>query len=90
MATESISERGPRPAGEYILPADRYLQLTAKLGHLESLLEMTYGGAAESFSEMSDRMRDQYMWACADLARDCSRLAESLAGAMMSPGVQHG
>lgn len=53
-------------------------QLTAKLAQLQALLMMTYGEARESIESMNDVLRDNYFWACSDMANDCLKLAEDL------------
>lgn len=65
--------------------------LSANLSKLSALLEMTYGGARETFDGMNKSLRDNYLWACADLANDCQALAESLNSEIhRGGGVVHG
>lgn len=37
---------------------------------LEALLSLTVGTGAESFGEMATQIRENYMWACGDLAHE--------------------
>lgn len=69
MATENIT-----------LPdaMDAHSSLTAKLAQLQALLMMTYGEARESIDNMNETLRDNYFWACSDMANDCLKLANDL------------
>lgn len=53
-------------------------QLNARLAQLTAMLEMTCGGGRESFARWNDRLQDDYLWACAMLARECKELAENM------------
>jgi hypothetical protein len=55
---------------------EQYDRMSNKLSHLAALLAMTYGSAGEAFNEMSDVLRDKYLWACAEMAQDCEELAD--------------
>jgi len=48
--------------------------LLKKIAQLEALLHGTYGEAQEGFNSMADELRDNYLWACADLAGECKEL----------------
>lgn len=50
--------------------------LSAKLGQLEAMLMITYGCGAETFQNWSSEIQDNYMWSCANLAKECGALAE--------------
>lgn len=52
--------------------------LTTKCAHLESLLCMTYGEAAQAFNFMADELRDNYLWHAAGMAGEIKELASSL------------
>lgn len=52
--------------------------LTTKCAHLESLLCMTYGEAAQAFNSMNDEIRDNYLWHAAEMASEIKELASSL------------
>lgn len=73
MASETV------PDGQ--LPKDEratYEALHGKLLQLQSLLVMTCGEAGEALRSMNDELRDNYMMACADMARDCAMLTQAL------------
>ena len=88
MARETVPERR--------VPEDEratYESLHAKLLQLEALLVMTCGEAGVSFSNMNDDLRDNYMAACADMARDCVKLTRALSDVVYKtnvPEVAHG
>lgn len=75
MASETVPD-GQRPKDV----RETYEDLHGKLLQLHSLLVMTCGEAGEAFSNMNDELRDNYMMACADMARDCSTLTQALGG----------
>lgn len=52
--------------------------LLTKLAQLEALLTATYGNSGESFDSMSELKRDNYLWACTDMAGDCAALAQRM------------
>ncbi|CAG4919264.1 hypothetical protein [Paraburkholderia saeva] len=41
---------------------------------LSAMLTVTCGECGESFRMMADRIQDNYMWACADMARELQHL----------------
>jgi hypothetical protein len=55
---------------------EKYDLLANKLSQLAALLRMTHGNAGETFNEMNDELREKYLWACGDMARDCEELAD--------------
>jgi hypothetical protein len=57
---------------------EQYDRLNSKLVQLTALLQMTYGNARETFTDMSEDLQDRYMWACASMARESEELAEAL------------
>jgi len=65
MATETVNDEH---AG------DAFDTLTAKLAQVQSMLMMTYGEASESFNSMNEQLRDNYLWACESMVRDCVAL----------------
>lgn len=67
MASDSISDS-----------QSDYDTLTGKLTQLHAMLTMTYGAGAENFSELSERTRDNYLWACASMVRECETLTQRL------------
>jgi hypothetical protein len=75
MATVK-SINGPRPS--LGITREQYERLSSKLIQLKALLTMTHGNAGETFNDMSDEMRDNYLWACASMAGDCEELAEAI------------
>jgi hypothetical protein len=56
-------------------PTDR---LTKKAAQLAAMLQMTYGAGFDSFHAWSDTIKENYLWACADLAEEISALAIQL------------
>lgn len=52
--------------------------LTQNTAKLSAMLAMIYGGGYENFEEMNDTIKGNYLWACADLAREVDRLAGEL------------
>lgn len=51
---------------------DRAHQLAVQL---QALLAATYGGGHEAFASLNDTMRENFLWACADIA---GRLVDAL------------
>jgi hypothetical protein len=49
-------------------------QLERKSAHLSAMLALISGEGFTSFNAYSDEIRDQYLWACADLAAEVSAL----------------
>jgi hypothetical protein len=47
---------------------------------LHALLINTFASSGEGFRAMSGELQDNYMWACADLAREMIEKLEKLAG----------
>lgn len=67
MANENVSQRQA---------ADAYNKLQSKLMQLNALLLVTYGESAEALNTLNNADRDAYMWACSDLASECSDLVD--------------
>ena len=67
MANETVSDEVAGAAFD---------ALHAKLKQLQAMLLMTYGEANESFSSMNKEMRDNYLWACENMAGDCVTLTQ--------------
>ena len=57
---------------------DECNNLTRKLAQLKAMLFMTYGDAEEAFSGMNDELKDNFMWACSDIADECFALSETI------------
>ena len=53
---------------------DLHNYLDNRLAHLTALLMMTYGEAGEAFRNYNDRIQDEYMWACGQMADECREL----------------
>jgi hypothetical protein len=64
-------------ASEYI--EDPIDSLTKKSAQLYAMLSTTYGAGFESFNSYNDTIKDNYLWACADLARDIEKLSDHIA-----------
>lgn len=71
MATDNVSQD----------VRDDCNRLTRKLSQLEAVLHGTYGDSREGFDSMADDVRENYMWACADLAGECKELAQRVSTA---------
>lgn len=69
MAIENVSQTSAR---------ETYNRIANKTRQLHAMLEMTYGGARETFDSMNDDLRDNYLWACAEQARECQELVDAL------------
>lgn len=52
-------------------------QLSARLGQLAAMLQMTHGGGFETFNIWSDDVRANYLWACSMLAEECKELCDA-------------
>jgi hypothetical protein len=50
---------------------DRIDEIVQKLS---AMLTMTCGECGEPFRRMADNIQDNYMWACADMARELQNL----------------
>lgn len=53
-------------------------ELTKKTSQLNAMLNVIYGGGYEAFQECEDKIKDNYLWACADLANEIDDLAGKL------------
>ena len=49
-------------------------ELSRKAAQLYAMLVTTYGAGFESFNDYNETIKDNYLWACADLARDITKL----------------
>lgn len=58
--------------------AESYDTLQKKLGQLSAMLNTIYGFGLENFEAMESSIKDHYLWACADLAEDCQKLARNI------------
>lgn len=96
MATENVTAPA-RPAEAQLVrvPDEREKaeEMESKLLQLHAMLEMTYGNA-ETFSGMSETLRDRFLWACADKAGECAALASEVVSyvcrAKAGEGAAHG
>jgi hypothetical protein len=57
---------------------ESYDALTLKLEQVRALLAMTFGEARDSFNNLEDIQQDHYMWACADMVKDCGDLLAAI------------
>ncbi len=73
MAKANVSQADNRETSEI---------LHRKLRQLHAMLLRTYGEEGSNLQAMADELRDDYMWACADVANDCMKLSEGLMGSL--------
>jgi hypothetical protein len=59
---------------EDVTPGDIHDQLEARLSQLDAMLTMTTGAGFESFSNWSNEIKENYLWACSMLAAECKEL----------------
>jgi hypothetical protein len=52
--------------------------LQSKSTQLKALMLMTYGHAADSFNNLADEYRDNYLWHCSVVVDEIAQLVESL------------
>lgn len=57
---------------------DLYEQASMVSVQLNAMLSHTYGCSHEAFHDMSDQLKGNYLWACANLAEQLSGLIEAL------------
>ena len=57
---------------------DIHDQLSARLGQLSAMLHMTYGAGRESFTNWSDEIQENHLWATSMIADECKDLAKHL------------
>jgi hypothetical protein len=53
-------------------------QLTARQAQLQALLAMTHGNAGDVFRRMDADCQENYLWACAMIAREVGELMEAI------------
>lgn len=53
-------------------------QLTARQAQLQALLAMTHGNAGDVFRRMDADGQENYLWACAMIAREIRELMEAI------------
>jgi hypothetical protein len=53
-------------------------QLHTKLDQLHAMTTMIYGGGFESFDECSNEIKDNYLWAVGDMAKEARDLSRKL------------
>lgn len=63
----SVSEKASR--------SDVHNQLNGRLGQLSAMLTITCGVGAGVFDDWSTEIKDDYLWACAMIAKECRELA---------------
>ncbi len=51
--------------------------LSARLSQLHALLVATHGCGYESFNQLSDPLKDNYLWCCAAIAEECETLVDA-------------
>lgn len=51
-------------------------QLSARLSQLSAMLTMTCGAGFKTFSNWSDEIQHDYLWACSMLAEECKGLSD--------------
>jgi hypothetical protein len=59
-------------------PSDTFKKLQGKLGQLSALLNCGYGWGIENFRSMIDAIQNNYLWACADLSKECELITKNL------------
>ena len=52
--------------------------LSAKLSQLSAMLLLIYGGGFESFNDMNETHRNNYLWSCFMVADECKELVGRL------------
>jgi hypothetical protein len=55
-------------------PIDVQDQLHARLSQLHAMLTITCGNGFETFENWSDEIKDNYLWSCSMLAKECKEL----------------
>jgi hypothetical protein len=68
---------------------DRKDRMDAIAQKLSAMLTMTCGECGESFRMMADYIQENYMWACADMARELQDLVLSTSGANQETEAAH-
>ncbi len=63
--------------------------LTKKAGQLSAMLETAHGAGFASFNAYNDSTKENYLWACADLAAEINALAAQLEVGMLSELAAH-
>lgn len=58
---------------------DKLDQLNRRASQLSAMLTIIYGGDSEGFHSWSEQIKDNYLWACADHAREIESLALAIA-----------
>ena len=87
MADNNANQSTPAYSSAF----DTLDKLQNKLAQLTAILNSIYGGGFESFQGLNDTLKENILWACADLSEDCERLADSLSPASLKcTEVQHG
>jgi len=72
-AARSIYQANPDAATEDVTD-----HLNAKLGQLSAMLHLIFGEGLGHFNNMSDTIKDNYLWSCAMIADECKELADRL------------
>lgn len=67
---------------EITAPRDRNIDVINTLGNkttqLNAMLCMIYGDGFKNFSNMSDDIQQNYLWACASLSQEIENLSDQL------------
>lgn len=75
------------PNGMYTLTdgtktTDVYEYLNNRTSQLTSLLDSIGGEGYEDFKGLNESTQGNYLWLCADLARECAQLTEAIGSAI--------
>lgn len=57
---------------------DEIDNLTKHQGHLEAMLSIIYEAGFNSFNNFNDDIKQNYLWACAEHAREVNKIAIQL------------
>jgi hypothetical protein len=68
-----VREPDPKEARRNIRASNAADKINANLAHLIAMLQFAYGDSGENLGSLSDDLRDDYVWACAERAEDIKR-----------------
>ncbi len=85
MATKNVTPGAATPT-THDTTRDKLCLLSGRTRQLHALLMMTYGEAADSFGSLNAEDRENYLWACADMANDCTRMADEAEACALAEG----
>lgn len=60
--------------------AEAINMLSNKVTQLHSMLTVIIGEGFESFNNYNDNIKENYLWACADIADEVKRLSDEING----------